>query len=78
MKSHIPPLYSGTNGTSKKTKSISFQGGSCLDIFLTILFYVLISVPVHIIFDDVSSKIINDFINPNSSTIYFIHLFIEN
>ena len=75
MKSHIPPLYSGTSGMSKKTKLISLQGGSWLAILLSTLLYVFIAIPGHIIFDNVSSNILNDFINSKSSTIDW-HIFV--
>ena len=67
--SSLPALYSNTEGMSKKNKLFSLQGGSYLSVFLCSVLFLLVAVSGNITFDNVSSNILNDFLNPNSTTI---------
>ncbi|EKE40427.1 hypothetical protein ENUP19_0198G0027 [Entamoeba nuttalli] len=65
--SSIPPIYVGTKGMSKKVKLSSLQGAVCIAVLTCSFFFVFMAVSGHVSFDKVSSNVLNDFSNPNSS-----------
>ena len=69
VNSCMPPLYAGTKGMSKRSKYASIEGGSILSIVISSVLFILVAVSGNVIFDSVSSNILNDFLNSNSSTI---------
>ncbi|ELP88256.1 amino acid transporter, putative [Entamoeba invadens IP1] len=65
----LPPLFSGTKGMSKKTKLVALQGGSLVSICTCAFLYLLMAISGNVSFDKVSSNVLNDFSNPNSTEI---------
>ncbi|ELP89875.1 amino acid transporter, putative [Entamoeba invadens IP1] len=65
----LPPLYSGTKGMSKKTKLLSLQGASLVSVVTCASLYILMAISGNVSFDKVSSNVLNDFSNPNSTSV---------
>ncbi|EAL45272.1 N-system amino acid transporter 1, putative [Entamoeba histolytica HM-1:IMSS-B] len=65
----LPPLYVGTKGLSKKTKLVALQGGSYVSVLTCSSLFIIMAVSGHVSFDKVSSNVLNDFSNPDSSDV---------
>ncbi|KAL7712122.1 N-system amino acid transporter 1 [Entamoeba marina] len=65
----LAPLYSGTKGISKKNKVLSLHGASYLAMTICTTLILIVAISGNVSFDSVSSNVLNDFSNTESSDI---------
>ena len=74
INSLLPALYSQTTGLSKKTKLKSLNYGAIFTNVFTVILYLIIAISGNIAFDDVSSNILNDFVNSERKSIDWLSI----